>query len=110
MQVEIRDNGGIVFIEPVGDIDGKTAPEFHDKVLSQVLPHARIILDMERVAFMSSAGLRSMLLISREAKAKNAKVVLAGINSDIRSSMSATGFLAFFVVGDTVQDAILRIN
>lgn len=110
MQVDIRNDDGIVFIEPVGDIDGKTAPEFHDTVVSQVLPQARIILDMERVAFMSSAGLRSMLLISREAKAKNAKVVLAGINKDIRSSMSATGFLAFFVVGDTVQDAISRMD
>jgi anti-sigma B factor antagonist len=110
MQVDIRDDGGIVFIEPVGDIDGKTAPEFHDTVLSQVLPQSRIILNMERVAFMSSAGLRSMLLISREAKVKNAKVVLAGVNKDIRSSMSATGFLAFFVVGDTVRDAILRMD
>ena len=110
MQVDIRDDGSIVFIEPVGDIDGKTAPEVHDKVFKLLLPQARIVLNLERVAFMSSAGLRSMLLISREAKAKNAKVVLAGINSDIRGSMSATGFLAFFVVGDTVQDAILRIN
>ena len=47
---------------------------------------------------MSSAGLRSMLLIYRAAKAKDAKVVLAGINKDIRSSMSATGFLTFFVL------------
>jgi anti-sigma B factor antagonist len=110
MQVDIRDDGGIVFIEPVGDIDGKTAPEFHDAVLLRVLPGARIVLNLERVAFMSSAGLRSMLLICREAKAKDAKVVLVGINSDIRKSMSATGFLAFFVVADSVQDAISQMG
>ena len=110
MQVDIRDDGAIVFIEPAGDIDGKTAPEFHDAVLKQVLPHARIVLNMERVAFMSSAGLRSMLLIYREAKSKDAKIVLAGVNDDIRKSMSATGFLAFFVVADTVQDAISQMG
>jgi anti-sigma B factor antagonist len=110
MQVDIRDDGGIVFIEPVGDIDGKTAPEFHNAVRLRVLPGARIVLNLERVAFMSSAGLRSMLLICREAKAKDAKVVLAGINSDIRKSMSATGFLAFFVVADSVQDAISQMG
>jgi anti-sigma B factor antagonist len=110
MQFDIREDGGIVFIEPVGDIDGKTAPEFHDTVLSRVQPKARIVLNMERVAFMSSAGLRSMLLIYREAKSKDAKVVLAGVNSDILKSMSATGFLAFFVVGDGVQDAISRLD
>jgi anti-sigma B factor antagonist len=108
MQVDIRDDGGIVYIEPNGEIDGKTAPEFHDAVLKLVLPRARIVLNMERVAFMSSAGLRSMLLIYREAKSKDAKVVLSGVNSDIRKSMSATGFLSFFVVADNVPDAILH--
>ena len=94
----------------MGDIDGKTAPEFHDAVVKLVLPQARIVLNMEQVAFMSSAGLRTMLLIYREAKSKNAKVVLTGVNNDIRGSMSATGFLAFFVVVNSVQDAILRVG
>ena len=106
MQVDVRDDGGIIFIEPAGDIDGKTAPEFQDKVIGLVQPLARIVLNMKLVAFMSSAGLRSMLLIYREAKSKNAKVVLAEVNKDIRSSMSATGFLAFFVLCDSVPDAI----
>jgi anti-sigma B factor antagonist len=106
MQVDVRDDGGIVLIEPVGDIDGKTAPEFQDRVLGLVQPQARIVLNLERVAFMSSAGLRSMLLIYREAKSKDAKVVLAEINKNIRNSMSATGFLSFFVVCDSVQDGI----
>jgi anti-sigma B factor antagonist len=110
MQVDIRDDGSIVFIKPVGDIDGKTAPEVHDKVFKLLLPQARIVLNLERVAFMSSAGLREMLLIYREAKAKDAKVVLAGVNDDVRSSMSATGFVAFFVLGDSVEDAISRMG
>jgi anti-sigma B factor antagonist len=108
MQVDIREDGGIVFAEPVGDIDSKTAPEFHEAVLNLVKPKARVVLNMQRVAFMSSAGLRSMLLIYRKAKSMDAKVVLAVVSHDIRMSMSATGFLAYFVVSDSVQDAIAR--
>jgi len=110
MQVDIREDGGIVFIEPVGDIDGKTASEFHDAVLNLIKPKARLVLNLERVAFMSSVGLRSMLLIHRKAESKDAKIVLAAVNKDILGSMSATGFLAFFVVGDSVQDAISRLG
>ena len=33
MQIDVREDSGIVFIEPVGDIDGKTAPELHDAVI-----------------------------------------------------------------------------
>ncbi len=110
MQVDVRNDGGIVVIEPVGDIDGKTASEFQDKVLGLVQPQARIVLSLERVDFMSSAGLRSMLLIYREAKSKDAQVVLAQVNKNIRNSMSATGFLSFFVVRDSVQDGIQAVG
>lgn len=110
MKIEVRDDSGVVFIEPVGDIDGKTAPEFHDAVINLLQPKARAILNLTQVDFMSSAGLRSMLLIHQQAKSKNAKVVLTGVNNDIRKSMSATGFLAFFVVADTVQDAVSRLG
>ena len=110
MQVDVRDDGGIVLIEPVGDIDGKTAPDFQEQLLARVRPGARIVLSLARVPFMSSAGLRSMLLIYREAKAKDARLVLAEVNKDIRNSMSATGFLSFFVVRDSVQDATREVG
>ena len=110
MQVDARDDGGIVLIEPVGDIDGKTAPDFQEQLLARVQPGARIVLSLARVPFMSSAGLRSMLLIYREAKAKDARLVLAEVNKDIRNSMSATGFLSFFVVCDSVQDATREVG
>jgi len=106
MQVDVRDDGGIVLIEPVGDIDGKTAPDFQEQVLARLQPGTHIVLSLARVPFMSSAGLRSMLLIYREAKSRGTKVVLAEVNKDIRGSMSATGFLSFFVVRDSVQDAM----
>ncbi len=106
MQVDVRDDSGIVLIEPVGDIDGKTAPDFQDQVLARVQPGARIVLSLVQVPFMSSAGLRAMLLIYREAKSKDARLVLTEVNKDIRNSMSATGFLSFFVVRDSVQDGM----
>ena len=103
MQVDVRTDGDTTIVEPVGDIDGKTAPDFQEKLLGLMQPHAHLVLNFARVPFMSSAGLRSMLLLYREAKAKEAQVVLAQVNKDIRNSMSATGFLSFFTVRDTVQ-------
>jgi anti-sigma B factor antagonist len=110
MKIDVSEDSGVVFIEPVGSIDGKTAPEFHEAVLTLLQPKARTVLNMTQVDFMSSAGLRSMLLIYQQAKSKDARVVLAGVNDDIRKSMSATGFLAFFVFADTVHDAISQLG
>jgi len=109
MQVDVRTDSGTTIVEPVGDIDGKSAPDFQEKMLGLVQPRAHLVLNLARVPFMSSAGLRSMLLIYREAKAKDARIVLAEINKDIRNSMSATGFLSFFTVRDSLQDSMQAV-
>ena len=69
MRVEIREEGVVTLVEPVGDIDGKTAPEFLDAAVALLRAEARVVLNLGQVAFMSSAGLRSMLLIYQQAKA-----------------------------------------
>jgi len=106
MEVTMRDEGGVLLVEPVGDIDGKTAPDFQAQAVGWMQPEGRMVINLAQVAFMSSAGLRAMLLVYREAKTRGAKLVLAGVNKDIRGSMAATGFLAFFVVRDSVAEAI----
>jgi anti-sigma B factor antagonist len=110
MQIDVRTEGATVLVEPVGDIDAKTAPEFQERVLGLVRPNARIVLSLARVPFMSSAGLRSMLLLYREARARDARVVLTDLNKDIRNSMSATGFLSFFDVRDSLRDGMLAVG
>lgn len=109
MKITSHEESRIVFIHPAGDVDGKSAPDFKDQVLARIEPEGRIVLDMTGVSFMSSAGLRSMLLIYREAKGKAARIVLVGVNSDIRGSMSATGFLNFFTLNDRVEDAVATL-
>jgi anti-sigma B factor antagonist len=106
MHAEIRRDGAVAIIELEGDIDSKTAPAFQEQVRALVQPQTRLVINLDRVAFMSSAGLRALLLIYREAKARAAKVVLTGVNQDIRNTMSATGFLSFFVVCASVQEGI----
>lgn len=106
MEVTMRDECGVLLVEPVGDIDGKTAPDFQAQVISWIQPGRRMVINLAQVGFMSSAGLRAMLLVYREAKTQSAKLALAGINKDIRNSMAATGFLAFFVARDSVAEAI----
>lgn len=106
MQIDVRFDDGTTVAEPVGDIDGKTAPDFQQSILGLVKPHAHVVLNLARVPFMSSAGLRSMLLIYREARARDAQVVLAGVNQDIQHSMSATGFLSFFTVRESVEEGL----
>ena len=101
MEIAVATENGVTVAEISGEIDGKSAPEFQEKILQLVAQGGKVLLDLRQVPFMSSAGLRVMLLTYRESTAKSAKMVLVGMRDEIRASMSATGFIRFFTVCDT---------
>jgi anti-sigma B factor antagonist len=105
MEVRAAELDGLAVVEIEGEIDSRTAPEAQEKLLPFVEQHHRLIMDLGRVTYMSSAGLRMMLLIYRHATAAQGKVALVGLTEQIRDTMSATGFLAFFEVCDTLEEA-----
>lgn len=110
MEISARMEGAVTVLAVSGDIDGKTAPAFQEQALAQIAPEGRILLDLEKVGFMSSAGLRVMLLTHREATGKKARVVLSGLNEGVRTSMAATGFIKFFTVRTSLAEGLAELE
>jgi anti-sigma B factor antagonist len=69
-----------------------------------------MVLDMSHVPFMSSAGLRVLLLLYRKISGNEGKVVLVGLSDDLRDTMSITGFLDFFTTYNTLQEGIQAVS
>jgi anti-sigma B factor antagonist len=110
MQVTHRIVDEHVIVSVNGDLDGRTAPVAQQQIVPLIPDGGRIVLDMSSVPYMSSAGLRMMLLLYRQATAKDARIALAGLSEEIRDTMDATGFLDFFVVSDDVDSAVERLG
>jgi anti-sigma B factor antagonist len=89
-----------------GDLDGSNASKVQDQIMPLAVPNVKMILDMSAVAYMSSAGLRMLLVMYRTIMGKSGKVVLVGLSEDIRDTMSMTGFLDFFTYLDTLDDGL----
>lgn len=107
MEINIKTADDVQVVEIIGEIDGKTAPEAQEYILPLAVSGARLLVDMSGLTYMSSAGLRTMLMVYRTISSKDdAKVVLTGLSNEIRDMMRVTGFLTFFAVGDTYEDGL----
>jgi len=107
MNVTTLSEPSVTRVELEGSIDGKTAPQIREE-LSAVLPQVRkLIIDMSRVNYLSSAGLRLLLLLYRDISSRKGQLVLVGVIPEIRTVMSHTGFLNFFTLADSQQEALL---
>lgn len=110
MEIDVKTTDAAVVVSIAFDIDARTAPELQERILPLITSRHPLILDMSRVGFMSSAGLRVLLSTYRAAKSGNAQIVLSGLSEDLRDTMSATGFLGFFVIFDTLDGALASLR
>ncbi|MDJ0736287.1 MAG: anti-sigma factor antagonist [Nostocaceae cyanobacterium] len=109
MEINIKTIEDVKVAALVGDVDAKTAPSVTEQVTPLVEPGSKIVLDMTGVPYMSSAGLRSLLSLYRQATAKEGKIVLVGLSEDIQDTMSVTGFLDFFQTSETLEEGLIAL-
>jgi anti-sigma B factor antagonist len=110
MEITTTTQGGATIVAIDGEIDANSAPEAMERVLPLAQPGCRLVLDMRKVPYMSSAGLRMLLATYRQITGKDGKVVLVGVVEEIRDTMSATGFINFFTLKDTVEEALAALS
>jgi anti-sigma B factor antagonist len=106
MKIETTIEGAHVIATLTGEIDGKTAPQVQSELIAALDNGKLLLVDMQAVSYLSSAGLRMLLLLYRQVAAKKGKVVLAGVSEEIRDTMSMTGFINFFTLADDRESGI----
>jgi anti-sigma B factor antagonist len=110
MEIELEEVDGTTIATLFGELDGRTAPTVQDKLLSLPKPNARLLLDMSGVTYISSAGLRSLLMLYRQMAAQEGRVALVGLAENIKDIMAVTGFLEFFDTYETTSDGVAALS
>lgn len=81
----------------IGRLDTVTAPELEAEI-SAILPTAEsLVLDMEKLEYISSAGLR-VILKTQKAFAQKAGLKLINVSDDVREVFEITGFSDFLTI------------
>ncbi|MEV7967116.1 STAS domain-containing protein [Sphaerisporangium sp. NPDC088356] len=93
-----------------GEITSTTAPALQDRLLPLVGQTGRLLVDFTGVPYVSSAGLRMLLLLYRRAQQATTGIVLVGLTDEVRFVMSATGFLDFFEIGEDAETEMGRVR
>jgi anti-anti-sigma factor len=81
-----------------GELDSDSAPGFN-KVIAEAVGHeaTRLVLLMEDLTYMSSAGLRSLVLAHQKLPSE-VEIVLIGTRPDVAETIRLTGMDRSFVM------------
>jgi anti-sigma B factor antagonist len=109
MEISSRKVADVTVVQPAGELTAQSAGQAQEQVLRLAEPGAKIILDMSQVPFMSSAGLRMLLVLYRTISGRGDKIVLVGLSEDLRSTMALTGFLDLFHHHPTLEAGLAEL-
>lgn len=83
-----------------GRVDSLTAPELETFISGRLDGLEELVLDFVGVTYISSAGLRVLLATHKSMESKHGKLILRGVNEEVREVLFVTGFLEFMNVDD----------
>ena len=89
-------NRVIVYVD--GRIDTLTASDFEKQLIELINNNKDVIIECSKIEYISSAGLRSLLVLEKLAAVKKINIVLCRLPELVREVLEISGFDSFFEV------------
>lgn len=99
--------GRVQVVRPIGRLDSVGAPEL-EQTLRDLLSkgHTTLLLDLGQLDFISSAGMRVVLMAGKELRARHGRLALTGVHGMVREIFDVSGFLSLFEVASDVEAGV----
>ncbi|HXN13953.1 MAG TPA: STAS domain-containing protein [Candidatus Acidoferrales bacterium] len=110
MEIGERRDGDILILSPAGRIDNDTSPAFQTRLLAALAPGAAVLVDFSSVQYISSAGLRALMMGSKQAKASKGRLAVAALGPVVKEIFEISRFSMVVEVFGTTADALAALR
>lgn len=91
MKITKAKSNATMILRLEGRLDTTTAPQLEEELKQSISDITELILDFEKLEYISSAGLR-VLLSAQKAMNKQGEMRLTGVRESVREVFDITGF------------------
>ncbi len=99
MEITSRKEENKLIVAVQGRIDAGTAPAF-EKALCDFIAQGEnaFHIDLHGLEYISSAGLRSLLVAAKQLKARQGEIVFSGLQGSVKDVFRISGFNTIFKI------------
>jgi anti-anti-sigma factor len=111
MEISKKKEDGILIISVNGRLDVVSSPDF-DKELGQLMDEGetKLVFDMDALDYISSAGLRSFLMVAKKLKTKSGKIAFASMQDIVKQVFEISGFNQILPIFDSLDEALSNVK
>ena len=107
LDLQHAEERGVAIVAPIGQVDSKSSPEL-EKAMVKLLGEKKreIVLDLARLDYIASAGLRIFVMVGKRLQAEGGRLALANVNPSVMKVLEVSGFVALFAIKPSRQEAV----
>jgi anti-anti-sigma factor len=110
MEIGEDNAAGARVIAPRGRLDSLSSGELERHVVARLdAGDRRVVIDLAGVEYVSSAGLRVLLLAAKRLKPPAGALVLCGMAPSVRTVLELAGFTSLFTIEAGREAALARL-
>jgi anti-anti-sigma factor len=107
MSFEHQFHGDVLVVRPIGRLDNASSPELERALREQLSRGVKhVLFDLADLDYISSAGLRAVLVAGKGVRAAQGRLVLAGPREAVRDVIDMSGFATLFAVCADAEEAL----
>lgn len=111
MGINAERAGGTVIAKADGRIDSSNSREFHSELEAVIADSdTAVVLDFEDVAYISSAGMRVILLTAKSLQQSGTEFVLCSMDDSIREVFKISGFDKIIAIHNSQAEALSAVG
>jgi anti-anti-sigma factor len=110
MRIHEEKRDGVLVVAPAGRVDSTSSGELETRLLALLAAgDRRLVVDLADVDYISSAGLRVLLLLAKKVREGGGGLALCAMGHAVRMTFELAGFLPIFEVASTRDEALARL-
>ncbi len=107
MDITVDEVGDIKVVRIAGNLDTQTSPVTQEQLTQLIQDGAtKILLDFEKLNYISSSGLRVLLVAHKRLDGNSGQVRICNQNTMVREVFDTTGFSEIFSVYGSQAEAL----
>ena len=108
MDVKSFEKEGVLVFQVNGEINISSSPDLKKQFEKQ--PSNKVVVDLEKVTYIDSSGLATLVEILKKTKSSGGSLGLSGLSDKVRSLFEITKLDKLFVILRTQDEAVSRIK
>jgi anti-anti-sigma factor len=103
-------DGGIVKVQLSGRMDAQGTEEIEPKLMDSLGAHRAVILDLSDVSFLTSAGIRALIVAAKAVSRRGGRMALLVLDANVRKVLEIANLGQLMPIHHTLDEVLRAVS